>query len=111
MLVRTSAGILANLGIALPVSPTGELVDDKAKPIHGFLQTQRLLEPLFLAIQAKFELSPRQAAQAAAIAAALLIHHFAKHLAPSVAFGLAAFSFVEGSKTAPEPVTLGKNAA
>ena len=110
MLLRTAAGILATLGITLPASPNGELPDDKAKPMHGFLQTQRLLEPLFLPIQAKYALSARQAGQAAAIATALLIHHFAKHLAPSVAFGLAAFSFVEGSKTAPEPVTLGKNA-
>jgi hypothetical protein len=111
MLLRTAAGILANLGIRVPSSPSGELVDDKAKPMHDFLQTQRLLEPLFLAIQAKYALSARHASQAAAIATALLIHHFAKNIAPSEAFGLAAFSFVEGCRTAPEPVTLGKSAA
>ena len=36
----------------------------------------------------------------AAIATALLIHHFTKHLEPNAAFGLAAFAFIEGSKTA-----------
>lgn len=111
MLLRTAAGILANLGITVPASPSGEVVDDEAKPLQGFLQTQRLLEPVFLPIQTRYALSHRQAAQAGAIATALLIHHFAKHLAPSVAFGVAAFSFVEGSKTAPEPITLGTNVA
>ena len=106
MLLRVAARILANLGVALPSSPQGPLVDDKAQPILGFLETQRRLEPLFSPIQARHALSLRQAAQASAIAVALLIHHFARHLPPSTAFGLAAFGFVEGSKTAPDPVTV-----
>ena len=106
MLLRVAARILANLGVALPSSPPSPVGDDQAKPMLEFLETQRRLEPLFSPIQARHALSLRQAAQASAIAVALLIHHFARHLPPSTAFGLAAFGFVEGSKTAPDPVTL-----
>ena len=106
MLLGVAARILANRGIVLPSSPPGPVVDDKARPTLGFLETQRRLEPLFSPIQARHALSLRQAAQASAIAVALLIHHFARHLPPITAFGLAAFAFIEGSKTAPDPGTL-----
>ena len=106
MLLGVAARILANRGIVLPSSPPGPVVDDKARPTLGFLETQRRLEPLFSPIQARHALSLRQAALASAIAVALLIHHFARHLPPITAFGLAAFAFIEGSKTAPDPVTL-----
>src|SRR5438128_2448061 len=111
MLLRTASGILANLGVSIPSSPVGAKPDKNAQPMQEFLQTQRLLEPLFLTIQSKYAFTDRQAAQAASVATALLIHHFAKHLEPSVAFGIAAYAFVEGSKTAPDPVRLGNNAA
>ena len=47
-----------------------------------------------------------EAAQAGAVATALLIRHCAQILDPSTAFGIAALGFVEGTKTAPEPVHL-----
>jgi hypothetical protein len=109
MLLRTAAGILANLGITIASAPKAELINEKTKPMHEFLQTQRLMEPLFAPIQIKYGLTTRQAAQAAAIATAILIHHFVKHLEPNTGFGLAAFAFIEGSKTAPDPVTLPDN--
>ena len=111
MLLRTAAGILSKLGITIASAPTSPLVDEKTKPMHEFLHTQRLLEPLFAPIRSKFDFTTRQAAQAAAIATAILIHHFVKHLEPNAAFGLAAFAFIEGSKTAPDPVKLPDNAA
>lgn len=106
MLLRTTAGILSNLGITIASAPTAALVDARTRPAHEFLQTQRLLEPLFSPIQRKYSLTTPQAAQAAAIATAILIHHFVKHLEPNASFGLAAFAFTEGSKTAPDPVYL-----
>ncbi len=75
--------------------------------MQGFLETRRLLEPLFKPLQTKYALSDRQAAQADAIAAGLLIHHFAKHVAQSTGFAVAAFAFAEGGKTAPDAITLG----
>jgi hypothetical protein len=36
----------------------------------------------------------------------LLIKHFAQVLDANVAFGIAAYGFVEGSKTAPDPVEI-----
>lgn len=110
MLLRVTAGTLANLGITIASAPTAALVAENAKPMHELLQTQRLLEPLFSPIQRKYALTARQAAQGAAMATALLIHHFVKHLEPNAAFGLAAFAFIEGSKTAPDPVNLPENA-
>ena len=106
MLLQTTAGILANLGIAIASAPPAATGDEKAKPLRELLQSQRLLEPLFLPIRRKHELTLRQAAQAAAIATAILIHHLVAHLEPNTAFGIAAFAFIEGSKTAPDPVTL-----
>jgi len=111
LLVRTAAGILANLGVTIGSPPTGPLLDAKNKPVHEFLDTQRLLEARFAPIQSKYELTARQAAQAAVIATALLIHHFAKHLEPSAGFGVAAFAFAEGCQTAPDPVILSNDAA
>ena len=63
-----------------------------------------MLEPLFAPIRAAHGLTARQSAQAAAVGAALLIHHFVKHLEPNAAFGVAAVAFIEGCKTAPDPV-------
>jgi hypothetical protein len=111
MLLRVAAGILANLGIIIAGSPADPVVDEKFKPLLAFLETQRLLEPLFSPIQSKYSFGYRHAAQAAAIGTALLIHHFARHLEPNIAFGLAAYAFVEGSQTAPDPVHLVSNPA
>lgn len=105
MLLRVAASILSKLGITIADGPAGPLLGE-SKPLRDFLDTQRLLEPLFAPIRAKHELAIREAAQAAAIASALLIHHFVKHLEPNTGFGLAAYAFIEGSKTAPDPVEL-----
>ena len=106
MLLRTAAGILATLGITIASSPPAAPTTEPPKPMYEFLPTQRLLEPRFAAVTTKHGLTTRQAAQGSAIATAILIHHFAKHLEPDVGFGLAAFGFIEGSKTAPDPVAL-----
>lgn len=110
MLLRTAAGILVKLGIVIAGTPPAEIMDARRKPMLDFLTTQRRLEPLFDPIQAKHGLTLRQSAQAAAIATAMLIHH-PKHLEPNAAFAIAAFGFIEGCKTAPDPVTRQAKAA
>ena len=52
-----------------------------------------------------------QAAYAVAAATSLLIQHCAKALAPNIGFSIAALGFVEGTKTAPDPVVKSNEAA
>jgi hypothetical protein len=61
-------------------------------------------------IKARRGLTTQEAAQTAAVATALLIRHFAQVLDINVAFGIAAYGFVEGSKTAPEPFEISSSA-
>lgn len=48
-------------------------------------------------------LTPAQAAESAALAVAIIIKLCVEVLDPTTAFGIAAYGFVEGRKTAPEP--------
>ncbi len=104
VLVQIAASTLARIGIKIASSPPKGPADPKSKPRLEFLTTQRTLESTYAPIQAKFSLPPEQAAHAAAVATALLIRHCAKVLDPNAAFGIAVYGFIEGSKTAPEPV-------
>ena len=71
MLLQTAAGILATLGVTIASAPTTPLEGEKTRPRHEFLATQRLLEPVFAAIQRQFGLTMRQGAQATSIATAI----------------------------------------
>ena len=104
MLMRVTANILANLKVTLPAAPPSDDGNPNLRPTLDFLTTQRRLEPVFQPILNRFEFTPVQAAQASAVAAALLIHHFAKHVDPAVGFRLATHAIVEGCKTAPDPI-------
>jgi hypothetical protein len=111
LLAQVAAGTLARVGIKIANSPPSTAADAKSKPMLAFLDTQRKLESAYAPIRAKFCLPADQAAQAAAVATALLIRHCAKALDPNVAFGIAVYGFIEGSKTAPEPVEAPSDAA
>ena len=74
--------------------------------LASFPDTQRKLEPVYGPIKDRFSLSSQEAAQAAAVATALLIRHCAQVMDPTVGFGIAVYGFVEGSKTAPDPIEL-----
>jgi hypothetical protein len=54
------------------------------------------MELLFAPFLTKYGPTIGQAAQAAAIATAILIHHFVKYLEPNAGVGLAAFAFIGG---------------
>ena len=105
-LIEITASSLADSGIGVDF----ESVTDEARRAHqallGFLQTQRRLEPALNGIKEKYGLSLTQASDAAAIATALLISQTTQVLEPSVAFDLAVFGFIEGSKTIPDPPVL-----
>ncbi|MCU0806122.1 MAG: hypothetical protein MUF79_13720 [Burkholderiales bacterium] len=105
-LVGVLSGVLSHLGVALDEEALGNAPGPEHRPLLGFLETQRLLEPSFTDISVRHGLSRKEAAEAAAVAAALLIRQCASVLDPSVAFGIAVYAFVEGTKTAPDPVML-----
>lgn len=105
-LIQTTAEALAKLRIALDHGRAGTPVPPEHAPKLGFLETQRVLEPLYRAISERRQLSGPDTAYAVAVATALLLNHCAKVLDPSVGFGIAALGYVEGLKTAPDPVRL-----
>ena len=103
VLLRTCAAVLASLGDVIPPDPPRPLVDDEHTPREEFLQTQARLESLFQPIVRTFGLDDYQAARAAAVATAITAHMVRKVLDPTRAFGVAAFAFMEGSRTVPAP--------
>ncbi|MDQ8038750.1 MAG: hypothetical protein REI12_15110 [Pedobacter sp.] len=71
----------------------------------GFLAAQKLLEPLLTPVKEKHGLSYEAAAQACAVATALLIKKEEKQLDVETAVSRAIYAFIEGSKTVPAPLT------
>jgi len=102
---------LKSLGTNIASEPSESLGGEKNQPQKTFLETQAILDPLYAPAKDKFSLSDRQMAQAAAVAAGVLVHHFAKHVEPNRGFGIAAFAFAEGSQTVPARLPTSNNAA
>lgn len=69
----------------------------------GFLTAQKLLEPLLAPVKDQFGLSQEEAAQACAVATALLIKKNEQQLDVHTAVSRAIYAFIEGSKTVPAP--------
>lgn len=67
----------------------------------GFLSAQKVLEPLLTPVKQKHDLSYEQAAQACAVATALLIKKEERNLDVETAVSRAIYAFIEGSKTVP----------
>jgi hypothetical protein len=105
-LVQLMGGVLSHIGVALDDEKLGGAPAPEHQPNQAFLETQKRLEPAFVAIKERFALSLSEAADAGAVATALMIQQCAQALDPHVAFGLAVYGFIEGSKTAPDPVVL-----
>src|ERR1051326_99591 len=106
-LIQIAGSVLSQGRIKLDNARSGEATNSKNKPILKYLDTQKKLEALYAPIKAVGKLSLEEAAQAVAVATALLIKHCAKVLDPNVAFGIAVYGFVE---TAPEPVEISASA-
>jgi len=96
--------VLTHLGVELD----RERLKIEPGPQHGpllpFLETQRRIEPPCERIRKRLHLPLAEAATAAAATAALVIRRTVDELDPHVAFHVAAYGFVEGAKTAPDPV-------
>ena len=97
---------LARIGIKVDNAQAGKSVDQKHKPMLEFLDTQKKLEPLYAPIKERYGFSYQEAAYSVAVGTSLMILHTKKFLDPNMAFNIAVLGFVEGAKTAPEPVDI-----
>jgi hypothetical protein len=85
------------------VDPSGgKAVEANAvAPLLSLLETQELLEAPLTALREKYQLTYWEAAEAGAMAAALLVRDTSSLLGADAAFNIAVQGFVEGSKTVP----------
>jgi hypothetical protein len=111
VLIRIAAAIVASLGVTLDNTKAAEPTEQRHQPRLAFLETQRMLEPIYRAITDRSGMSDYDGARAAAVAAGMLVPQCAKVMEPNTGFRIASFGIVEGAKTAPDPVTLRHGAA
>jgi hypothetical protein len=107
-LMNLTHEVLARIGLRLDdnaVRAQLEASQDAHKPVMDFRSTQPRLERAFAPIKAQYGLGNVEAGQVAACATALLIYNCRDVLPPAVAFGIAVYGFVEGTKTTPWPVS------
>ena len=106
LLLELLGSTLVALEVDLDPSKLTGKADPTRPPRKSFLETQKLLEPRLAPIRERHDLSLKEAAEAAAAGTAFLIRHGVNVLDPHVAFNLAVLGFIEGAKTAPDPVGL-----
>lgn len=104
-LIQILAGFLERMGVKLDEQKLGNSPGPQNQPLLHFLETQKQLEPKYTAIVRRLGLSFQDSADSAALATALVIQQSSRALDPNIAFGIAVYGFVEGSKTVPEPIT------
>jgi hypothetical protein len=104
-LIQILAGVLEHIGVKLDKQKLGNSPSPQNQPLLHFLETQKQLEPKYTAIIRRLGLSLQDSADSAALATALLIQQTARTLDPNIAFSIAVYGFIEGSKTVPEPIT------
>lgn len=104
VLVQTLGAALNALEVNLDSSKLSGNVPNENQPQISVNETQSRVEAQFRNVSAKHGLTPEQSAHACALAAARLIHMSSAVLDPHIGFSVAAYGFVEGSKTAPIPL-------
>ena len=105
-LVEVLCEILPRVGLSLDPSRLGGTPGPENQPQQSFLETQKLLEPKFSEIRIRHGLSEQEAAESGAVATAIIMRQTSQALDPHVAFGIAVYAFIEGTKTAPGPVAM-----
>jgi hypothetical protein len=101
-LIHILAAVLENAGVKLDHQQLADTSNNE--PLLTFLETHQRLQPKYTVIQRRLGLSFQESADSAAVATALLIQQSAQVLDPNIAFSIAVYGFIEGSKTFPEPV-------
>lgn len=76
-------------------------IHEQNRPLLNVTETQEKVETTLRAIAAAHRLDDRQAAHACALAAARLVRMTAQVLEPRTGFAVAAYGFIEGTKTMP----------
>jgi hypothetical protein len=104
VLIKTLSAGLAGLKVSLDQSRLSGKIPKENSPQISVTETQALMERQFREVSHKIGLTPEQSAHACALAAARLIQRTSGVLDPNVGFSVAAYGFVEGSKTAPIPL-------
>ena len=105
-LINIAGDCLSKVGIKIDNAQAGKDIDPQHKPMLEFLDTQKKLEPMYAPIKERYGFSYQEAAYSVAVGTALMILHAKKFLDPNMALNIAVQGFVEGSKTAPEPVDI-----
>lgn len=100
-LLQLMLDILGTMEVSLDGAEIAEPVAPEHEPLLDVLESQRRLDPAFTEIRERHGLSEKEAAESAAVAAAMLIGKAAGVLAAGIAAAIAAYGFVEGSKTVP----------
>jgi hypothetical protein len=102
---------LASLGVRIDARKVDYDLSPEHEPHMNLMEMQSLLDPGFRAIAVEFGLTEAQAAGSLAISAAILIQQCAGFLDPHVAYAVAVYGMVEGSKTVPFDATASRETA
>lgn len=100
-LVQIVPGVLQSVGVKLDPSKVSASHANARGQKEPFLETQNVLGTQFVQVCERYGLNDVEAADAAAIATALLIKNCSQRLDPHAGFALAVYGFIEGTKTAP----------
>lgn len=102
VLINSLAALLSALNVQLDQQKLGgDAAWRGGKPELDILTALTLLQEPALEIGENNELSMEQTAQAAALATGFIVKECAPQISAETGFNLAAFGFVEGSKTVP----------
>lgn len=103
-LMSLLGGVIDQMGLKLDQKRL-EAADHKSNPpLFGLLEMQEKFEVGMTTIKDHLGLSYQESAEAAAMSTASIIVQCSKVLDPHIAFKIAVYGFVEGSKTAPRPI-------
>ena len=105
VLVEVMKSGLAGLGLEIDERTAGSGPTEQHAPLFSITETQQKLDAKLSTITATHGLFGEEAARSCALAAALLISQTRTVLDPKIAFGLAVYGFVQGTKTNPIPST------
>lgn len=110
MLLNILGAGLTHFGMPPNRAALRDLSDRGREPQLTVLQTQELVDEDILRIQRRHNLSFQDAARACALTTAWLVKECAPQIGADVGVRIAAFGFVEGSKTVPRTPLTGREA-
>jgi len=105
-LIDLMSGVLQQMNVVIDPARAEAAQGQGDLPQLTVIETQALVETDLSRIKDNYGLNYEQAAHAAAIATAILIQKSSGVLDPHIGFSLAAYGFVEGSKTVPQRIKL-----